>query len=273
MTTIITTSLNRQLWDSYAHKTLSPLFSFYATEEDRDGMDFLVWLDSQDDVSYLENNGFGFQGMKVGVVDTLEPWVSFSEMFKDDKPFKDRSMDPTKIPDGHKFRFNYWPFAKKVFSWCATYMQAQEGDLIVWLDADVEMLKRVTQADIDKIVEDSDIAFLDRDWPWYAAETGFFAVRRSPKNDQFVSFIFRAYLTGFIFDMSEWHDGYVFKTAMRMCLSPEHKIKNLSVDPKERDVFDKSMLTEWFTHYKGPKKLSEKKHQFKANLEFDPNDQ
>lgn len=274
MTVWFTTSFNKRIWDKYGEHTLGSFLPNSAAPS-REDEKYIVWLDTNEDLDWFRDSDIPFNG-EVGVIDTIAYWKNFIDLFGNDIPFKQRGIDKTKIAEGIQFRYNYIPFAKKVFSWVDTYFHAKDGDLIVWLDADLQQHNRITSGDIDSLINDADLVFLDRDFPWYAAETGFFILRKCEKTQPFVEFVLRSYLTGFIFDMSEWHDGYIFKTALKMTITKDMKIASFSIDPQERDVFDNSCLTNWFTHYKGPRKQelrNKKKPKDDTVIMYDPEDQ
>lgn len=272
-----TTSFNKEIGEGYGKYTVLPNIAQYKEDDEPAGR--LIWLDNDDDLEWFKNSGCAYQG-DVGILESLNIFKTFNSNWGNGVPFQQRNIDPNTIPDGVKFRFNYMPFARKVFAWIGTYMKAEVGDLIVWFDADLKPKKKMTVEDVQELVGDADLAFLDRDFPWYAAETGWFAIRKNEKNEKFVDFLARAYVTGFIFDMGEWHDGFIFKTALKMTLEPDTKLVNLTSRPNERDVFDFSPLTEWYDHLKGPRK-SEVDNQSKANvfipvetaIKYDPEDQ
>ena len=268
-----TTSFNQNLWEQYAHETLSTIFNHYVNPDDE--IKLVVWLDSDSDFKWFEKAGVKFTG-SVGILDNIDAWQTFIQMHGNDAPFKAKGIDINSIPEGQRFRFNYLPFARKVFAWVAAYGQAKENDIVVWLDADLKQKTKMTKEDVLQIVGDNDIVFLDRQYPWYAAETGWFAIRKNERNTVFVDFLIKAYITGFVFDMAEWHDGFIFKTALKMTVVKDTKLKSLTTNPTERDVFEKSCLSKWYEHLKGPGKFQkkiQKQEDFDTAIEFDPSEQ
>ena len=280
------TSFSTRIWEKFAHKAIGTFIEDFKENGFPDGVEsFAMVLDHQAEVEpFIQSlelpDDKNISGrFKFGSLDTIDKYVGFERQFGDDIPIKDRGIKLEKLPDGAKFRFNYLPFAKKVFAWCASYLMTPENEFMVWIDADIQLHRRFDKQFLDHIADNFDITFLDRDFPWYAAETGFFILRRCAAVDQFVQMVLHAYISGFIFDMAEWHDGFVFKTFIKFTANVPVRILNLNVVMRERDVFERSMLADYMTHYKGGTKqlLKENQGDFNGNestlINFDPEDQ
>lgn len=247
------TSFNSRIWEKYANKTISSFINEYA-DKPEEGFEFIFWMDNEHELKdFITMNNLG-EKFKFASLDQVPHYVDFSRRFGDDIPMRERQMDKAKIPEGMQFRFNYMPFAKKIFSWIAVYQNIPENDYMVWYDCDILLNRRFTKENMDQVIQDFDVVFLDRDFPWYAAETGFFALKKCPAVDNFVNLILAAYMTGFIFDMAEWHDGYIFKTMLKLAAGPSLRVLSLTTTPKERDIFERTMLADWMVHFKGGNK-------------------
>ena len=266
----LVTSLSQRLWDKYANQTVGSFIAAFDDGFPDDVDSFMIWLDSDSEVQpFIENLGLSetvASKYKFGSLNTLNEYIIFERMYGGNVPLNERGINPEKIPAGSEFRFNYLPFAKKVFSWAASYMSLPENDFLVWIDADI-MLHRKFDTEFFKHFVDFDLVFLDRDFPWYAAETGFFILKRTPEMDRFVQLMLHVYISGFVFDMAEWHDGYVFKTLMKIGVDPNLKVLNLNRTMRERDVFERTLLADFMEHKKG-----QKKNILKQGLGMDSNE-
>lgn len=248
----IVTSLNSKLWNKYAHKTVGSFFAEYK-DKPEENFQFMIWFDYLKEIEdFLAENPFP-EYIRFTALDQFAPYVDFERKFSGDVPIKERGIKLDKIPEGSLFRWNYMPFAKKVYSWAGTYLNMDEGDILVWIDADITLTKRLDKSAFEAFLpENFDLCFLDRDFPMYAAETGFFMLRKCQAVDQFVMLMLQTYQSGFIFDLSEWHDGYVFKTILKLASGGGIRILNLNPVMKEMDVFHRTMLADFMTHWKGP---------------------
>jgi hypothetical protein len=274
----LTTSFNSKMWNKFVNQTFGTFYTAYKDGFPDRIVDMITWMDTAEEVDNFVATQELPDHYHFTPLDHLAEFVNFARLYDGGVPFKERGIDPDKIADGSKFRFNYMPFAKKVYSWGATYMNLKEGDYLVWLDADIILHRSFDAEYLDAVANGFDIIFLDRDWPWYAGETGFFMLRKCPAVDQFVQFILHAYSSGFIFDMSEWHDGYIFKTSMKLLTGSDVKILNLNRCLKERDVFDRTILADCMTHYKGNTKKQFQQNQMMDDepetvINYDPENQ
>jgi len=273
MTRFVTTSFNRKLWDEYASETIPPMVRFYSSQDDTQ---VLLWVDTKEDLDFIQEQPLIGEDLVATSLDGFDYWNYFHENFGAGKAYKDWNVEYDKIPDGHKFRYNYEPFARKVFSWVGTFLsQMQDGDTLIWFDADIVHHQGIDSKVLTDLEDAGDIIFYDRDRPWYAAETGFFLIKKTPQTSKFVELVFRQYLTGHIFDMAEWHDGFIFKTALRLIQDDTISIKSLSIDPKVQNVMEDGMFKNVLEHYKGNTKKDIKKPEpvFESLIEYDPEDQ
>lgn len=271
----ICTSFNAKMFNKFAHKTVGTILENY--QEDLQ-QEVYLWLDEREDAEVLKSLELT-ENFKIIALADNGHYVDFQRKYDGGVPFRDRNIDPKKIDPGHYFRFNYMPFAKKVYSWVSTFMNMEDGEVLVWVDADIAMFKKMTPDIFDKLLpENVDICFLDRDHPWYAAETGYFMIRKTRDTYNYVSLILQMYASGYIFDLREWTDGFAFKSALK--LVSDIPILNLNPSVKERDVFERTVLADFMVHYKGGKKNSLREEQVDNKgqaadtvIEFDPEDQ
>lgn len=125
----------------------------------------------------------------------------------------------------------------------------EDGDIFVWLDADVETTSDVPDNWIPRILGDADVAMLQR--AGQHSEIGFYALRVSHETTKLLQTFAALYLTGQVFDLKEWHSAYVFDRALER--QPGLKIKNLSPGIRGH-VWPKTVLAEHTIHKKGKRK-------------------
>lgn len=155
-----------------------------------------------------------------------------------------------RVAPGNEFRFRYLSFWFKVFSLTQSFLQESYvlDETVIWLDADVKLKTYLTKDFLSSI--EADIVWLDRDPPWYAIESGFMMFRRSQTTQAFMIELQNIYLTGYLFDLQEWHDGFVLKALSKM-YRQRLFIRNLNNDLTNRDAFKTSILNDYMEHYKG----------------------
>lgn len=178
------------------------------------------------------------------MIDTQELFKSFVSNYG--------NVSVPKVAPGNEFRFRYMSFWFKVFGLTQTFLEEQyvRNETVIWLDADVRLQKDLTEETLAAIQGESDITWLDRDVPWYAIESGFMMFKRSPVATMFMIELQNIYLTGYLFDLQEWHDGFVLKALSKM-YRQRLLIRNLNEQPTNRDAFKTSILNGYMEHYKG----------------------
>lgn len=125
----------------------------------------------------------------------------------------------------------------------------EDGDIMVWFDADVVTTNVVRVNWIADLLGDADVACLQRDRQH--SEIGFYAIKVSPRT-RFMMRTFAAfYTTGKVFDLPEWHSAYVWDRALENV--PDLKVKNLSPGLRGH-VWPATKLAECTMHNKGKRK-------------------
>jgi len=183
---------------------------------------------------------------------------------------------PENVPPGESFKYKYIEFSHKVF---ATYevmkaietlneLTPDQGGFpekvtkLIWIDADVMTTKPLTIEDIEKIQDGASVTYLGRkDWP--TSETGFIIFDLEKGGDEVIKEWRQFYLDGKVPTFPEWTDAYVFDRALEKVEKRRKKLKktddlilnDLSKDATGRDVFEQTILSEFMTHLKGPKKI------------------
>lgn len=126
----------------------------------------------------------------------------------------------------------------------------RDGDLLVWLDADVETIADVPRDWIDSLLGVADVACLQRT-PWHS-EIGFYAVRLGMRTRLFLQIFAEIYATSEVFRMPEHHSGFVFDRALER-VGPV-KIRNLSPGLRGHVWPNVPELSKYTVHKKGKRK-------------------
>jgi hypothetical protein len=154
--------------------------------------------------------------------------------------------------DSTEFKYSAIRFSHKVYAMCHA-ARTMDCDMLVWLDADTEMLSPVTpQTFLSKLDAGYFVAYLDR-MPVYT-ETGFLAFdMRCAHAQEFFNRMQAYYDTDAVFDLDQWHDCYVFD-AVRTQMQSEGKIQGFNVAPPVRKNHFNMLFKGTMIHYKGDRK-------------------
>ena len=140
-------------------------------------------------------------------------------------------------------------------------------DSIVWLDADIVFLKDITQEWIDEHLRTEHImSYMGR--PNYYSECGVLFFNLKHDNTRtYIQDVWDYYLTERVFELSEWHDSYVFDyVRSKRQLDNCWKFKDLGVDYKVRGGhIAVHLYGEWFDHRKGKRKRGAKSPENTVN--------
>jgi hypothetical protein len=124
------------------------------------------------------------------------------------------------------------------------------GDILVWIDADVETRAPVDETWINEVIGDFDIACLQRRNSH--TEIGFYAMKLNEKTVNIINKFASLYTSFEIKNYKEWHSAYTWDIAVAS--EKDVKIKNLNVFNISNHPFDKCILTEKLYHKKGNRK-------------------
>lgn len=150
---------------------------------------------------------------------------------------------------GYSFRHDAYKFWKQMLIPNQAAKELQEGDVLCWLDADVETTAPVPEGEIERLLGDAEVCYLGR--ARQHSEIGFWAVRINPQTRAFLDNIAKMYTTGEVFGLSEWHSAFVWdhvRNGMRL------KERNLCGPQAHGHVWPQSPLARWSVHHKGPRK-------------------
>ena len=238
----IVTSLNRKLYEYYAHRFYSTYnwpFDCYIYHEgwipEIDPMRPIIHRDIHDTNPTLKD--FITRNDSKNIFSTI------------------KGTDNSQIVYGLDFikdaiRFSYKMFAK-------THLMLEGNyDYVFWIDADVMFKKPITEEIIlrDILPEDKAICYLLRPRPPFYPECGFVGYNLTNTHTQkFVSELRNTYEKDLLFNEKEWHDSYVWDQVRKRCLSgqPQHNLTGTRLDGH---VWPESKLAAQTAHRKGKRK-------------------
>lgn len=163
------------------------------------------------------------------------------------------------------FRFDALRFAPKVFALTSPVLPTSSWR--VWIDADVETVKKIPDTFFSKLLRDekSVAMYLGRPREVFpTSECGFVAYRGGTEAGRQFLIDFRLnYTTGKVFDMPEWHDSFVFDILRRAYEEVGCTFKNLAAEyyaglkgdlsfEEHGHPWPHTRLGEYLVHNKGP---------------------
>lgn len=151
---------------------------------------------------------------------------------------------------GYNFRFDAAKFWKQILIPQAASLDMADGDILIWLDGDVETVRLIDEADIIDILGEDDLCFLGRE-PKHS-EIGFWAIRLNDATRFFLRVIAAEYTTGEVLKLKEWHSAFAFDHIRRAMVND---FKQRDLTPGQRGhVFPISAVGPWLRHDKGKRK-------------------
>jgi hypothetical protein len=149
---------------------------------------------------------------------------------------------------GYSYRFDALKFCRKVFAIADAARRIEEG-VLTWIDADVYTHTRVPGCFTLAMLGGADVAYLGRE-PAHS-ECGYLGFRLPdalPLIETWESF----YASDEVFNLSEWHDSYVFDYARGM--NPNLRYRNLTPGGRRHCWVDSPLATV-MDHRKGTRKM------------------
>lgn len=154
---------------------------------------------------------------------------------------------------GYSFRFDAVKFATQLFIPLAASKHLPDGEVMVWLDADVLTKREVPEGFVEGLIGDFDIAYLGRE-PKHS-EIGFWAVRLSQKVRDFLECLADQYITDEVFLLQQWHSAFVWDD-VRKRFENRFGLRSKNLTPGgDGHVFPISPLKDHLIHLKGKRKL------------------
>lgn len=150
---------------------------------------------------------------------------------------------------GYCFKFDAYKFWKQILIPQAASAGLEDGDVLIWLDADVVTFQSISKLDILALLGKADVAYLGRSQSH--SEIGFWAVRMGPRVRSFLGAIAIVYTTDEVFELAEWHSAFVWDTVRKVAGLRE---QNLCKPGARGHVWPMTRLGHWMRHDKGPRK-------------------
>lgn len=159
-----------------------------------------------------------------------------------------RFWKPKEADAGYSFRWDAAKFWKQCLIPGAMAAEAANGDIVVWLDGDVETINRVPEGWVEGLIGDYDLAYLGR--PPKHSEIGFWAVRISAKTRHFLAALAAEYTSGSFARLDQWHSAYVWDHVRKAS-----RISEINLTPGgSGHVWPRSPLAGYTRHDKGKRK-------------------
>jgi hypothetical protein len=153
------------------------------------------------------------------------------------------------------YRFQATKFARKVFA--ITSGEIPEADWRIWIDADVVFTKAPSEAFWeDTCPKEAAGSYIGRT-DWHHSECGWVAYKTGDGHIRHFLERFRVwYTSGFVFQLPEWHDSYVFDQLRKLddFTGPVWglKWKNLAEGIGGMHPWPETVLGQYLIHNKGP---------------------
>ena len=150
---------------------------------------------------------------------------------------------------GYSFRFDAAKFWKQILIPGAAAEGMRDGDVLVWLDGDVETIRPIPPDLIDRQLGRADVCYLGR--PPKHSEIGFWAIRLNDRTRAFLTLMAQTYRTGAVLGLAEWHSAFVWDEARKLSGLRE---RNLCPPGASGHVFPRIEIGHYMRHDKGKRK-------------------
>lgn len=181
--------------------------------------------------------------------------LAFDERHREDRRAQgrerrqgDRGWTPNKIAHGYNFRYDALRFARKVFA-IDVAARAVDGGRLFWVDADVVTHAPVPRELLERLLpDDATLCCLAREGTH--SECGFVGYNLERGGREFIAAFAELYASGWVFDLAEWHDSWVFDW-----LREKRQVKTAAIPHcSRRQPFANSELGRYMDHRKGASK-------------------
>lgn len=180
--------------------------------------------------------------------------LEFAQRHRDNLAAQGREPQPCwkdrERRQGYSFRTDAYKFWKQILIPEAAAADLADGDVLVWLDGDVETTRPVPYELVAQLLGVGDVAFLGRE-PKHS-EIGFWAVRLNDETRQFLHDIAQVYRSDAVFGLPQWHSAYVWDHVRRQADLVERNLTNPAMPTGH--VWPHTQLGRYMRHDKGGRK-------------------
>lgn len=221
------------------------------------------WPDVYKLIIYTEEP-IKFQPRKPGQITERSLWVcngveQFINQHKDCKQRNGREPHDKWIKRDHRdflrhgytYRFEAVRFCRQLFIPEHAASTLPDGDIMVWFDADTYTFDHIPVGWIEGLIGFNDLVTLGRDGA--SSEIGFWAVTLNERSRAFLKSIGDCYRSGQIFQLNEWHSGYVFDRMAEKAHKNGLTHKSLT-DSNNGHVWFQCAVGKYTDHLKGTKR-------------------
>lgn len=177
----------------------------------------------------------------------------FAEAYRGDKAAQGREprpcWKPSEVRKGYSYRTDAYKFFKQILIPGAAAQDMEDDDILIWLDGDVETIRKMPPRFIPALMANVDVCYLGRQ-PQHS-EIGFYGIRINDRTKAFLTEMARIYTTGKFTEYPEWHSAYIFDRAKEKFTLRE---RNLCKPGARGHVFPLTTLAPYLVHRKGPRK-------------------
>lgn len=152
---------------------------------------------------------------------------------------------------GYSFRTDAFKFWKQILIPEAAAQGMADGDILVWLDGDVDTIAPVPADLVPSLLGDAEVCYLGRCRGH--SEIGFWAVRLGPRTRKFLADIAQVYRSDLVFQLAEWHSAFVWDFC-RTSMVPPMAERNICPANVAGHVWPYTKLARYMRHDKGARK-------------------
>lgn len=152
---------------------------------------------------------------------------------------------------GQSWRFDAVRFFKQCVIPEHVSRDLSDGDILVWLDADVVTFADVPASMVPKLLRGSDLCFLGRN---KGAEIGFWAVTLNDRSRAFLKELSALYLEDRIFGLNQFHSAFAFDHVRQQQQRNGLGARNLTPAGRDHVWMQCRPLMEVCDHLKGDRK-------------------
>lgn len=150
---------------------------------------------------------------------------------------------------GYSYRHDAHKFFKQILIPEAASQGMADGDLLVWLDGDVETTASVPVDLVPRLLGKAEICYLGR--ARAHSEIGFWAVRLNPQTRTFLHDIAEQYRSDRFLELPEWHSAFIWDHVRRQAGLKE---RNICKAELTGHVWPLTELGKYMRHDKGLRK-------------------